>query len=103
MKPGKGKPVQLATDRDEVEQMLLAQKFQRDKIAIEQKHRDAVLALETALEVALAKLEADQALELARLWRKQGRQLGAYHAWLLDREARRRPEMPRDSGERRAR
>lgn len=103
MKARKTRPVPvLARDRDELEQTLLCQRFERDRLALEAKHRDAVLALETAREVALTKLEADQALELAKLWQRQGRTLGTYHRWLLDREERRAAPMPRDRGERRA-
>lgn len=82
-------PPQLHNDRHELDQTMLVQRFERDRLELEQKHKDAVLALETVHQLALTKLEADQALELAQLWQRQGRKLGPWAAWLLDREERR--------------
>ncbi len=83
-------PLELHNDRHELTQTMLVERFARDRIQLEEKHRDRVLALETAHQVELTKLEADQALELAKLWQQQGRKLGPWAAWLLDREERRR-------------
>jgi hypothetical protein len=94
MKPAKKKnghtpPAPASPASQEAEQFELCAEFAEKRVKIDQRHNDALLALETARQVELTKLEAEQALALAKLWQQQGRKLGAYHAWLLDREERR--------------
>ena len=61
-------------ERDFEQNVELEARFAAERLHLEIQHRDRVRALETQHQVDLAKLDALQALELVKLWRKQGRQ-----------------------------
>jgi hypothetical protein len=70
------RPVALHTEANELDQLDLAKRFEEERAALVQKHRDFLLSLESRHQVELLALEQRKLVELGKLWTRQGRNIG---------------------------
>lgn len=70
---------------NEADQVELCARQQQEVLQLDQRHRDALRALESKQHGEMLKLQRVHVLQVAALWLKQGRKLGAG----LQREVRR--------------